>query len=80
MREELRQTANQLWQDHPGKTVGLLTGLLIGIVILCFGFWCTLFVLGCGLAGLWIGIQLDRGEDIPGTIGSRIDRLLQRRR
>lgn len=52
----------QLWQNHRGRTVGLITGLVVGAAILCIGFWRTLFVLGCGLVGLWIGIQLDRGK------------------
>ena len=71
---------DQLWQNHRGRTVGLITGLVVGAAILCIGFWRTLFVLGCGLVGLWIGIQLDRGEDILGTVGSKLDRLLQRNR
>ncbi|MBQ1913782.1 MAG: DUF2273 domain-containing protein, partial [Selenomonadaceae bacterium] len=38
-------------------------GLVIGISILLFGFWNTVFVLLCGLLGLFIGIKLDKGED-----------------
>ena len=80
MREELRQAAERLWHGHPGKTAGLAMGLMIGIVILCFGFWSTLFVAGCGIVGLWIGVQLDRGEDVLGAVGHWLDRLLRRSR
>ena len=80
MKEEFKQTMQQLWQNHRGKTVGLTVGLILGIAILCFGFWHTVFVLCCGLIGLWIGVQLDRGEDIFVAVGRKLDHLLQRSR
>lgn len=63
MKDEMRELIGDLWQNHRCKMVGLLLGLVIGMAILLFGFWNTVFVLLCGLLGLFIGIKLDKGED-----------------
>ena len=63
MKDEMKQLIGTLWQNHRCKMVGLLLGLAIGSAILLFGFWRTVFVLLCGLLGLFIGIKLDKGED-----------------
>ena len=75
MKEELRETAEALWQQHRGKTVGTILGIVLGIAILCFGFWCTVFVLCCGVVGLFVGSQMDQGEDILGSLSERFFQL-----
>ena len=62
MQEELKALGRELWQNHRGKLVGTLLGIFLGMAVLLFGFWKTLFVLLCGLIGLFIGFQIDRGD------------------
>ena len=78
MKEELRQVAENLWQTHRGKTCGVLLGMALGTAILCFGFWHTFFVICCGLIGLFIGLQLDNGEDAWANIREKIWTLFER--
>jgi uncharacterized membrane protein len=52
--------------------------MLFGTAVLCFGFWHTFFVICCGLIGLFIGLQLDNGEDAWASIREKIWTLLER--
>ncbi|MBP2642269.1 MAG: hypothetical protein H6Q67_156 [Firmicutes bacterium] len=53
-----------VWQQHSGKILGVLTGLILGVLIICFGFFRTLFVLVCVIAGYVVGKRIDEKEDI----------------
>lgn len=61
---------NELWENHRGKTVGMIGAFLMGVVYLISGFWDMLFVLLLLLIGFYIGSKADRGE-----IGSDLQRL-----
>jgi len=61
-----------IWQSHSGRIVGVTAGLLIGIFIIAFGFFRTLFVLICVSAGYVVGKRIDEKEDITDIL----DRLL----
>ena len=50
-----------LFTPHRGKTIGMFFGAFLGLAVLIFGFWQTLFVLLCALVGLLIGIRIDHG-------------------
>lgn len=78
MREELREALKGLWQDHRGKTAGTILGIILGTAVLCFGFWHTVFVLCCGIVGLFVGTRLDQGEDILGTLEDKAISLTER--
>jgi len=54
----------EIWEQHSGKIIGASAGLLIGILILTFGFFRTLFVLVCVIAGYIIGKKIDEKEDL----------------
>ena len=54
----------EIWQDHNGKIIGVLVGFVIGILILTFGFFQTLFVALCAAAGYVVGKRIDQKEDI----------------
>ncbi|SEO28338.1 MULTISPECIES: DUF2273 domain-containing protein [Propionispora] len=54
----------EIWQNHSGKISGAAIGLLIGIFIITFGFFRTIFVLLCMIAGYVIGKRIDEKEDI----------------
>ncbi|WP_288183680.1 DUF2273 domain-containing protein [uncultured Sporomusa sp.] len=54
----------EIWQNHSGKMIGVLVGFVIGILILTFGFFQTLFVALCAAAGYVVGKRIDQKEDI----------------
>lgn len=64
MGENIMQAIKWLWQEHRYASLGLLTGGLLGIAVLVFGFWSTFFVILCGLIGLWLGREIDAKADI----------------
>lgn len=68
MKEDVKLFIEHVWQNHRGKTVGVLLGIILGIAVLLFGFWKTVFVLFCGMVGLGIGMQVDRNEDITQSL------------
>lgn len=49
----------ELLREHPGKTVGILGGLLCGIVYLFFGFWDMLIFAFISYLGYYIGKKID---------------------
>ena len=54
----------EIWQHHSGKLVGIVLGLVIGICIIAFGFFHTLFVALCVMFGYIVGKRIDEKEDI----------------
>lgn len=59
----------EIWQHHSGKIIGLVTGLFMGIFILVFGFFHTMFVMLCMIAGYIVGKRIDEKEDIMDILG-----------
>lgn len=54
----------EIWQYHSGKVTGAAIGMFMGILIILFGFFSTLFVLFCTVAGYIVGKRIDEKEDI----------------
>jgi uncharacterized membrane protein len=54
----------EIWEHHSGKIIGIIGGFLIGMLVITFGFFRTLFVLLCIIAGYIIGKKIDGKEDI----------------
>ncbi|PKM84072.1 MAG: hypothetical protein CVU88_00095 [Firmicutes bacterium HGW-Firmicutes-13] len=54
--------------DNWGKILGALTGLLLGLLFIWFGFWRTLFILICLTAGIFIGIRVERSNGFKNLI------------
>ncbi len=75
MKEDMKELVGALWVNHRCKACGLVLGLVLGVAVLLFGFWNTVFVLVCGLLGLFIGIKLDKGENFT----ERLDRFFPNR-
>jgi len=48
-----------LWQEHRGKTVGVILGPVASILFVTFGFWRTIFIIICLSIGFWIGKRVD---------------------
>lgn len=59
-----RKMLEEIWQLHSGKIVGVTIGFAIGLLILTFGFFRTLFILLCVIAGYIVGKRIDEKEDI----------------
>ena len=53
-----------IWNEHRGKVLGAILGIVIGTIILVFGFFRALFIAICALAGWYIGNAIDRNESI----------------
>lgn len=49
----------ELFREHRGKIIGGILGLFIGIIIILFGFFKTLFVILCAIIGYYIGKSTD---------------------
>lgn len=66
------------WQDflanNLGKLIGVTVALILGWMILEYGLFKTLFVIGMVVVGYLIGKQLDDGQDIH----SLLDRIFRR--
>ncbi len=59
-----RELLEEIWQHHSGKIVGVAIGFILGVLVITFGFFQTLFVLLCVIAGYVVGKRIDEKEDI----------------
>ncbi|NPV28538.1 MAG: DUF2273 domain-containing protein [Firmicutes bacterium] len=69
----LREIFEDLLERHRGKVLGVVLGLAVGLLIILFGFWKTVFVLLCVLIGYFLGRRFDEGGG-PGEWWERIFR------
>ncbi|MDF2565207.1 MAG: hypothetical protein K0Q53_1602 [Massilibacillus sp.] len=61
---DIKLLLEEAWHNHRGKLVGTILGIIIGISILLFGFFKTLFIMICGLIGLFVGKRVDEKDDL----------------
>ena len=61
---DIKILLEEAWHNHRGKLVGTILGIIIGISILLFGFFKTLFIMICGLIGLFVGKRVDEKDDL----------------
>ena len=59
-----RKLLEEIWQMHGGKILGCGSGFVLGILVLLLGFFQTLFVLFCVIAGYMVGKRIDEKEDL----------------
>jgi uncharacterized membrane protein len=68
-----RDICRDVWENHRGKLLGSLAGLLTALLIMWVGFLWTFFVLVCVLVGFAIGKRMDdHKEDLVDVL----DRIL----
>lgn len=67
-----REMVREIWQHHSGKISGVTIGFVLGVLIITFGFFETLFVLLCVIAGYVVGKRIDEKEDLSDIL----DKLL----
>lgn len=53
-----------LMSEHRGKVIGVLLGLLASILFISYGFWRTMFIIICILAGYFIGKKIDDNTNL----------------
>lgn len=79
MKENILLFLQDQWQNHRGRTAGLLLGLFFGITVLLFGFWHVVFVLLCAGIGMYIGLRAERAGGWAELIDtSALNRLFRR--
>lgn len=52
-----------IMDNHRGKAIGLILGLIAGILVINYGFWKTLFIVVCIIGGFLIGKAVDEQVD-----------------
>ncbi|MGE5422463.1 MAG: DUF2273 domain-containing protein [Ignavibacteriales bacterium] len=57
-----------IWENHRGKAVGLILGLLGGILVINYGFWKSVFIVLLIALGYVIGKAIDDNEDFDNWI------------
>lgn len=61
--DEIKSLLKLCWENHRGKLMGTILGVVLGAAIMIFGFFQTVFILFCGLIGLFVGKKVDDHED-----------------
>lgn len=56
---EFSRLISDLFSENPGKTVGAITGFILGILILVFGFLKILVIIIFMLLGIIVGKMVD---------------------
>lgn len=51
-------------ENHRGKAVGLILGMVTGILVINYGFWKALFIVMCIVGGFLIGKAVDEETDM----------------
>lgn len=76
MWQNFKIATSEFFETHRSRKLGFVVGLATGSAILTFGFFNTLFALGCGLIGLYVGAKIDGGDDLIDKTLANIDRIL----
>lgn len=50
-------------EQHRGKAIGIIMGLLASILFINYGFWRTIFIIICIALGFFIGKELDEKKN-----------------
>jgi uncharacterized membrane protein len=52
-----------IFEQHRGKAIGVVLGLLASILFINYGFWRTIFIIMCIALGFFIGKELDEKKN-----------------
>ncbi len=52
-----------IFEQHRGKAIGILLGLLASILFISYGFWRTIFIIVCIALGFFIGKKIDENKN-----------------
>ena len=76
MLESVKKLIVNFFDTYCSRKVGFILGAVTGVAILLFGFFNTLFVVLCGLIGLFVGSRFDSKDDLVDKIINKLDELL----
>ncbi len=52
-----------IFEQHRGKAIGIVLGLLASILFISYGFWRTIFIIVCIALGFFIGKEIDEKKN-----------------
>lgn len=52
-----------IFEEHRGKAIGIILGLLASILFISYGFWRTIFIVVCIALGFFIGKEIDEKKN-----------------
>ena len=52
-----------IFEQHRGKAIGIVLGLLASILFISYGFWRTIFIIICIALGFFIGKEIDEKKN-----------------
>ena len=76
MLEAVRLFVIDLFESHRTRKIGFISGLITGAAILTIGFFNTLFIVFCGVVGLFVGSRFDSKDDLVEKILRKLDEIL----
>ena len=77
--ESLKGFFIDCFEEHRPRKIGFMLGAITGIAILLFGFFNTVFVVLCGLIGLFVGSRFDGKDDLVEKLIRKLDEMLPER-
>lgn len=79
MFESIKNLVIEFFKSYRTRKFGFIVGVFTGGAILLFGFFNTLFIVLCGLIGLFVGSRFDSKDDLVEKIIMKLDELLPER-
>ena len=76
MWQDLKLLTAEFFETHRRQKQGFCIGLTLGAAVMAFGFFNTLFALGCGIIGLYVGSKIDGNEDFVHNMLEKIDGVI----
>ena len=64
MWSDLKHLFARMFEAHTTRKIGFVVGVIIGISILNFGLFSTLFAIFCGIIGLYIGSRFEEKDTL----------------
>lgn len=76
MLEAVKNFVIDIFESHRTRKFGFIAGLITGAAILIIGFFNTLFIVLCGVIGLFVGSRFDSKDDLVEKLLHKLDELL----
>ena len=76
MLEAVKNFVIDIFESHRTRKFGFIAGLITGAAILIIGFFNTLFIVLCGVIGLFVGSRFDSKDDLVEKLLRKLDELL----
>ncbi|WP_223375855.1 DUF2273 domain-containing protein [Schnuerera sp. xch1] len=68
MIKEILYKLSEYIKTNRGKSIGIILGFLIAILILLIGFLKTIFIMLCVCVGYYIGDKIDNNENLKDVL------------